>query len=114
MTERVYISGPMTGLPDDNYPAFFRAAGRLRELGYRPENPAELQRPFGPDTHWTYYMREAIRRLMLCDSILMLDGWGQSRGASMEHDIALKLYMRIYYGSASFGGALKQRSRRTA
>lgn len=29
---RLYIAGPMWGLPDFNYPAFFRAADGLRRL----------------------------------------------------------------------------------
>ena len=31
----VYISGPMTGLPEFNYPAFFAKAAELRAEGRR-------------------------------------------------------------------------------
>ena len=30
----IYISGPITGLPDLNYPAFHAAAAELRALGW--------------------------------------------------------------------------------
>ena len=37
---RLYVAGPMTGLPDHNYPAFAEAAARLRAVGYEVESPA--------------------------------------------------------------------------
>ena len=36
--KRIYIAGPMTGLPDFNYPAFNAAAARMRALGFEVEN----------------------------------------------------------------------------
>lgn len=41
MTQRIYLAGPMTGLPEHNFPAFHAEAARLRGLGYQVENPAE-------------------------------------------------------------------------
>lgn len=41
MTQRIYLAGPMTGLPEHNFPAFHAEAARLRGLGYHVENPAE-------------------------------------------------------------------------
>jgi len=38
---RIYIAGPMTGLPEFNYPAFNAAAEYLRSLGHHVENPAD-------------------------------------------------------------------------
>jgi hypothetical protein len=38
----IYLSGPMTGLPDYNHPAFRAEAKRLRALGYTVVNPAEI------------------------------------------------------------------------
>jgi len=39
--KRIYISGPMTGLPEHNFPAFHAAAERLRKAGWEVNNPAE-------------------------------------------------------------------------
>ena len=36
---KIYIAGPMSGLPEMNYPAFFAEATRLRGLGYEVINP---------------------------------------------------------------------------
>lgn len=44
---RIYISGPMTGKPDLNCPAFDAAEKRLREHGHFVINPAELSAMFG-------------------------------------------------------------------
>ena len=42
--DAVYLSGPMTGLPDFNRPAFHAAAAALRAQGYVVINPAEVAR----------------------------------------------------------------------
>lgn len=84
---RVYLAGPMTGLPDLNYPAFYAAAASLRQMGYQVESPAECELP--PDTtSWQQFMRSGITQLMRCDAIVMLPGWQKSKGANAEHTIA--------------------------
>ena len=93
MTARVYISGPMSGLPDFNRPAFFRAAGELRFQGHKVVNPAELDVP--DDTPWPLLMRASLRGLLECDTIHMLPGWYRSRGAQLEHAIAIALGMTV-------------------
>lgn len=91
--KRIYIAGPMSGLPDLNYPAFHAAAKRLRELGFHVENPAENPEP--PCGSWEGYMRLAIGQLITCDAVGLLPGWENSKGAVMEHRIALELSLDI-------------------
>lgn len=86
---RIYISGPMTGLPSMNYPAFHAEAARLRALGYHVENPAENQR----QCNWQSYMRVSVRQMLTCDKVALLPGWKRSRGALIEHWIAIALGM---------------------
>lgn len=88
----VYISGPMTGLPENNYPAFNVAAVRLRALGFSVENPAECEQ----QESWQSYMRAAIVKMMRADALIMLPGWEQSRGARIEFDLAASLSIPIF------------------
>lgn len=86
---RIYIAGPMTGLPEFNYPAFFAEAERLRSLGYEVENPAANPHP--PCGSWAVYMRLALRQMLTCDAVALLPGWQQSRDALLEHTVAIDL-----------------------
>lgn len=90
----VYLSGPMSGLPEFNYPAFNAAAARLRALGYRVENPAENPEP--PCGSWAGYMRFAVRQVALCGVIVLLPGWRESRGAMVEVFLAKVLGLEVF------------------
>jgi hypothetical protein len=91
--KRIYLSGPMTGLPDYNYPAFNAEAARLRTLGYTIENPAE--NPAQPGEAWELYMRVALRQMLTCDTVALLPDWSISRGANLEVELAGHLGMRV-------------------
>lgn len=87
---RVYISGPMSGLPGHNFPAFFAAAEALRRAGHEPVNPAD-----GGVRHgwsWSDYLRHDIR-LMLdrAEAVALLPGWERSRGSRLEAHVAREL-----------------------
>lgn len=90
---RVYISGPMTNMPDLNFPAFNEAARRLRSLGFEVVNPAELNPD--PATPWAQCMRTDIKALCDCDVIALLPGWEKSKGAHLELQIAHRLELEI-------------------
>ena len=90
---RCYIAGPMTGLPDLNFPAFHATAARLRAQGLEVVNPAEIN--VDSAKGWAQCMRADIVELMTCDSIAMLPGWTNSRGATLEHHIATALGMTV-------------------
>ena len=84
---RLYVAGPMAGLPDYNYPAFDGAAALLAERGYPVENPAENEQLFkdrvGPP-HYTEYLRAGLAQLLRCDGVATLEGWWNSGGARWE------------------------------
>ena len=88
---RSYIAGPMTGLPGLNYAAFNAMAAKLRAQGHHVENPAEAVEC----DSWEAYMRLAIAQLVTCDTIVLLLGWGDSRGAKIEYRLAGDLGLRI-------------------
>lgn len=90
---KVYISGPMTGYPDFNYPAFNDAANYLRSIGHEPLNPADL--PVTPGMTWADYLRADLILVAQADAIAVLPGWETSRGAQLEVHIAHALAMPV-------------------
>ena len=92
--KRIYIAGPMTGLPEHNFPAFHAAAARLREAGWEAVNPAEN---FGgrTDLPRETYLRADVALLVACEAIAVLPGWDESRGAKLEYLIACELGMMV-------------------
>lgn len=91
--KRIYISGPMTGLPELNFPAFNAAAAALRAKGLEVVNPAEIN-PEGEKT-WEQCMRADIKALCDCDTLAMLPGWENSKGAHLEVHLAHRLGMKV-------------------
>jgi hypothetical protein len=89
-----YIAGPMTGYPNNNYPEFAYVAGVLRDRGVDVRTPNEIDAG-STDRTWDWYMREALKMLTDCDEVLLLKGWEQSRGASLERYVAEALGMHI-------------------
>lgn len=91
--KRIYVAGPMTGLPGQNRPAFMHAAQALRAIGHMVTNPAELNTD--PEQSWTDCMRVDIRALCLCDTIAYLPGWEDSNGAHLELYVAHQLGIKV-------------------
>jgi hypothetical protein len=90
---RVYIAGPMTGLPEFNFPAFHAMAAAMRAEGWHVENPAEHGHIEGAE--WADYLRFDIGRLSTCEAMMLLPGWSRSRGARLEVHIAKEIGMRM-------------------
>lgn len=97
MTERIYLSGPMTGKPDLNVPAFNAAARALRSWGWSVVNPAEISIDLGDGLPYETYLREDIKRLCDCKAIVMLPGWEDSKGAHLELHIAHRLGIEVLF-----------------
>lgn len=100
--KRIYVAGPMTGHPELNFPAFHAVAAALRAQGHHVENPAEINAD--PDAEWLACMRMDIARLVLCDGVHMLPGWEKSRGARVEHGLAVGLGLEITYAEGANHG----------
>ena len=92
---RIYVAGPMTGYPELNFTAFHAAAAALRAQGHHVENPAEINAD--PNAQWLDCMRMDIARLVTCDAVCMLPGWEKSRGATVEHGLAVGLGFEVIY-----------------
>lgn len=101
--QKVYISGPMTGLPNYNYPAFFAMEKKLN--GEFPSccvlNPANIDNLYNIDTisllppSRTWYLTTAVQMLLECRIVVLLPGWEESPGALLEVQIARELDMVI-------------------
>jgi hypothetical protein len=86
-TQRVYISGPITGMPNLNQEAFIAAEKIIASRGYIPVNPWDIS-IVNIDKKWDDYLRADIKALCDCDYIYLLDGWEKSAGATLEVHIA--------------------------
>lgn len=89
---KVYISGPITGVPD--YKEKFEEAKRkLIAEGHAVFNPAEVC--LGENATWEDYMRVDVKALCDCDAIFMMNGWQLSKGARVENYLAIKLGLLV-------------------
>lgn len=99
---RVYIAGPMTGLPKFNYPAFRAAANRLRSIGVTVVSPVEIAEKYGAPEEVSAdpskladLIIEELDALGTCDAIYLLPGWQRSVGARRELYLALSRKLEI-------------------
>jgi hypothetical protein len=106
---KLYIAGPMSGLPHHNAPAFDAVAASLRALGFDVVSPPEITRDnpqpgihddgsIDPTTY-ARLVRLDLLALLDCDAVVVLDGWERSRGARLEAVIADRLGLRVYLAS---------------
>lgn len=91
---RVYISGPITGIPyEEVEKAFSKAEIRLQEQGYEVVNP--LNNGLPTNATWNEHMRADLKLLLDCDAIYLLKGYQNSKGAMIEYDLARILHFDI-------------------
>lgn len=105
---KIYLAGPMRGIPEFNFPAFFKAAEHLRAHGHEVFNPAEKDNEkYGTDiskgnhegredvaaSQHGFSLREALGADLawICaeaDAVALLPGWENSKGATAERATA--------------------------
>lgn len=114
---KVYVAGPMRGIPEFNFPAFHAAADRLQADGHIVFNPAARDN----EKHGTdiskgnisgceelaakehgFNLREALGADLawICaeaEAIALLPGWENSKGAQAEHATARALGLEIIH-----------------
>lgn len=109
---KIYLAGPMAGIPDYNRPLFYEVAEALEDGGwdevFNPaDNDVKLFGSFEACDEAIKADRSAALRLMLgsdlawiaknADAIAMLPGWERSYGARAEHVLAVALDLEIIY-----------------
>lgn len=100
---KLYVAGPMTGIPSFNFPTFDAAAAELRAAGYDVVSPAEMDDPdtraaamASPDgapgtgssngETWGDFLARDVKLIADggIEGIVVLPGWERSRGARLE------------------------------
>ncbi|RLB68244.1 MAG: hypothetical protein DRH08_01485 [Deltaproteobacteria bacterium] len=105
---KLYIAGPMAGLPNFNYEAFNHAERVLIDRGFSTVNPASLDKPEELQ-HLDFetgggvvgaqrarFLKRDFAELARCDGIILLDGWEESIGANCELAASLIMGIGIY------------------
>lgn len=105
---RLYQAGPMTGIPDHNYPEFRRVTEFLRSLGHKVESPVELNEIYGivpnPDGSITaeelaLCFKRNVESIFWCEGIALMDGWSESSGARVEAQLGIKLNKKFLWAN---------------
>jgi Domain of unknown function (DUF4406) len=92
-----YLSGPMAGYEELNFPAFDEAAEDLRAAGISIISPAEIAIDKVDPTDEDYLANDFAVMASQCEGIILLQGWPASKGARAELEIALTLKWPVYY-----------------
>jgi hypothetical protein len=93
---KIYLSGAISKLSEAEYKSrFFVAQEAMQELGYQVVNPCLLSHE--GNIHWADFMLTDIKALFECGAIYMLNNWKDSKGARIEHAIAVETGMKIFY-----------------
>lgn len=87
--KKTYVSGPMAGRPENNFPLFKRVTQWLRDQGREVVCPTECTAVGGES--WSDYLRADLIAMLSCDHIILLQDFYKSRGATLEALIAWAL-----------------------
>lgn len=102
--KKIYIAGPVTGIPERNSHVFCSVSDALTSAGYKVVNPLRL---VPPDMDRNSVMKRLIPELCACDGVCHLDGWETSAGACVEVAVARACGLEIgnlEYWIVSLGG----------
>lgn len=97
----IYLSGPMKGYPESNYPLFHSVAAELRAQAHRVYNPAEFAH-----AEPVFPLRQAFAAYckFICeeaDTIVLLPGWEKSLGVSAELALAKNCGLTVVHYDAA-------------
>lgn len=112
---KIYLAGPMRGIPEFNFPRFHQVAAELRAQGHEVFNPAERDNEahgadisVGNDTgceeqaarEHGFNVREALEAdcVWICrhaEAIVLLSGWADSNGARAERRLGIAIAAQI-------------------
>lgn len=125
---RLYLAGPMSGIEQFNFPAFYEAAATLREVGHDIVSPAEMDAtdgidgealaseagdPKGLSLTWGQLLARDVLLIgdeteAAIDGIVFLPGWIASRGARLEAFTALLSRKYHFFDYVASTGSMMQ------
>lgn len=88
----IFISGPMTGIPEYNKAAFDAAQRELESRGHVVLNPASISSGMPPEN----YMLLDLTMLDKADAICLLPGSENSPGSRLERDFAAYQHKEMF------------------
>ena len=97
--KKVYLSGKINGLGEDEYRDNFAQAA-MDALAFFPGEQVTIVNPATlPAIHntWADYLIRDLMLLKDCDAIVMLPDWEDSKGAMTEHAFAEGMGLEIHY-----------------
>ena len=94
--KKAYISGKITGLSETEYTELFKkGCKKAIDLGYEAVNPCELNH--NHDLSWANYMKVDLIAMFGCEVVIALHNWKDSKGATIEVNLAIELGIEIIY-----------------
>ena len=93
---KIYLSGPMSGIENYNYPEFDKYAGYLREQGHLVHNPADFKRSTKVDDRRQLLCNDVNVICLWADAVFLLEGWHKSTGAKAEAALALAIGLEVH------------------
>lgn len=92
--KKCYIAGKIGDLkPEEYQERFAQAEKEVMALGFDPVSPLKLPHKHGRS--WAEYMREDLTAMLQCDAVYALSNSGDSRGATIEIELAEKVGIGI-------------------
>ena len=114
MTTTLYLAGPMTGIPQFNFPAFASAAHALRAVGFQVVSPHEQDDPAVAAAAWESPTGdpadlpatgkgadpletaiENVKNVHECDGVALLPDWQRSAGTRHEIETAHRFRLPV-------------------
>jgi len=99
--EKIFISGPMTGYPDFNFPLFNAVSKILIQKGFDVVNPVNICRKYKKEKVlsdkeiFNAMIEEQQKEERKCTVLLLLPKWENSAGVRLELQTAIELKMKI-------------------
>jgi hypothetical protein len=97
MIDSVYISGPITGMKNNNFDEFDKAYNLLRKTIPIVKNPLKITDFMPISSIHSDYMKMCLKELIFSSAIYMLHGWWHSRGAIVELIVAKACGLKIMW-----------------